>query len=149
MIMNLQPKTKVIKVLLVDDSSTIIRGLEQVLKKIFLNPLEILVANDGKAALEQLACNRDIEFIFLDINMPVMCGDEFLKITRFNPIYNDIKIIMVTTESERKVVMQCMKIGSNGFIVKPFSFESIVKSLRPITERMGYEINDKDEVDFI
>jgi two-component system chemotaxis response regulator CheY len=141
---------KTVKILVVDDSATIVRGIIQVLSKIFLNPIECLSANNGKEALEVLACNRDIEFIFLDINMPIMHGDEFLKITRFNPVYNDIRIIMVTTESERKVVMNCMKIGANGFVVKPFTFDTIVKSLRPITERMGYEINDKDkEVDYI
>jgi len=96
---------RVIKVLLVDDSSTVVRALEQVLQKIFLNPLELISANDGKEALERLACNRDIEFIFLDINMPIMSGEMFLKITRYNPVYNDIKIIMATTESERKTVM--------------------------------------------
>jgi two-component system chemotaxis response regulator CheY len=137
---------KIIKILVVDDSSTIVRGLSQTLEKIFLNPLEVLTANDGKDALEVLACNRNIEFIFLDINMPNMNGDEFLKITRFNPVYNDTRIIMVTTESERKVVMGCMKIGANGFVVKPFTFDTLVKSIRPIAERMGYEINDKESV---
>jgi two-component system chemotaxis response regulator CheY len=139
-----QDINKEIKVLVVDDSNVIVRGLEQLIAKIFINPLKVLTASDGREGLEVLANNSDIEFIFLDINMPNMCGDEFLKITRYNPVYNNIKIIMVTTESERKMVMECMKTGSNGFVVKPFTFDKIVKSLRPITERLGYEINDKE-----
>jgi two-component system chemotaxis response regulator CheY len=133
-----------IKIMTVDDSTTIRRVFKNTLPRIFCDPIEILEAENGKEALDILKSNPDIVLIFLDVNMPTMKGDEFLQIMRANQDYNDIKVIMATTEAEKKTVMKIMKIGANGFLVKPFNFERVVKALIPIVGRMGIEINEED-----
>jgi two-component system chemotaxis response regulator CheY len=129
----------------VDDSTTIRRVFQNTLPRIFVDKIEILEAENGQIALDVLAKNKDTILIFLDVNMPFMKGDEFLEKMRKNPEYKDIKVIMATTEAEKRTVMKIMKLGANGFIIKPFNFETIVKALIPIVGRMGIEINEKDK----
>jgi two-component system chemotaxis response regulator CheY len=132
------------KIMTVDDSNTIRRVFANTLPKIFIDPIEIIEAENGQIALDVLANNPDTILIFLDVNMPFMKGDEFLKEMRKNPAYNNIKVIMATTEAEKKTVMKIMRLGANGFIVKPFNFEIVVKALLPIVGRMNIEINEKE-----
>jgi two-component system chemotaxis response regulator CheY len=133
------------KILTVDDSTTIRRVFQNTLPRIFIDKIEILEAENGREALNVLAKNPDIAIIFLDVNMPTMKGDEFLQKMRANPEYKDIKVIMATTEAEKKTVMKIMKLGANGFLVKPFNFERVAKALLPIVARMGIEINEEDK----
>jgi two-component system chemotaxis response regulator CheY len=134
----------VLKVMTVDDSSTIRRVFRNTLPKVFIDKIEIIEAEDGVQAMEKLQDNTDVQIIFLDVNMPNMKGDEFLAKMRQNADYNDIRVIMATTEAEKRTVMRIMKLGANGYIIKPFNFDTIVNALTPIVSRMGIEINEKD-----
>jgi two-component system chemotaxis response regulator CheY len=134
-----------LKILTVDDSVTIRRVFKNTLPRVFVDKVEILEAEDGAKALKVLEENEDIRMIFLDVNMPTMKGDECLEKIRANEQYNDIKVIMATTEAEKKTVMKIMKTGANGYLVKPFNYERVVKALLPIVGRMGIEINEKDK----
>jgi two-component system chemotaxis response regulator CheY len=133
-----------LKVMTVDDSNTIRRVFKNTLPKIFIDKIEIVEAEDGQEALDVLAQNKDTQIIFLDVNMPVMKGDEFLEKMRAMPEYNDIRVIMATTEAEKRTVMKIMKLGANGYIIKPFNYDTVVKALLPIVGRMGIEINEKE-----
>jgi two-component system chemotaxis response regulator CheY len=133
-----------LKIMTVDDSNTIRRVFKNTLPKIFIDKIEIVEAEDGQEALDVLAQNTDTQIIFLDVNMPVMKGDEFLEKMRTMPEYNDIRVIMATTEAEKRTVMKIMKLGANGYIIKPFNYDTVVKALLPIVGRMGIEINEKE-----
>jgi two-component system chemotaxis response regulator CheY len=133
-----------LKIMTVDDSNTIRRVFKNTLPKIFIDKIEIVEAEDGQEALDVLAQNTDTQIIFLDVNMPVMKGDEFLEKMRAMPEYNDIRVIMATTEAEKRTVMKIMKLGANGYIIKPFNYDTVVKALLPIVGRMGIEINEKE-----
>ena len=124
------------KVLLVDDSAIIRRVLKNSLGDLIPNA-EFVEAEDGEDAQRVLKNNTDTALIFLDVNMPKMKGDEFLAIVRKNPDYNKIKIIMATTEAEKSTVIKMMKLGANGYLVKPFNAEAIKKSVAPILDKMG------------
>lgn len=127
------------KILLVDDSGIIRRVFRNALSSM-LDEVEFVEAADGVDGMQKLKANSDVEIIFLDVNMPNMKGDAFLEKVRQNPDYNKIKIIMATTEAEKKTVIKMMKLGANGYIVKPFNAESIKNSLLPIAERMGIKL---------
>jgi two-component system chemotaxis response regulator CheY len=133
-----------LKVMTVDDSNTIRRVFKNTLPKIFIDKIEIVEAEDGQEALDVLDKNKDVQIIFLDVNMPVMKGDEFLEKMRKMPEYNDIRVVMATTEAEKRTVMKIMKLGANGYIIKPFNYDTVVKALLPIVGRMGIEINEKE-----
>jgi len=129
-----------LKVLTVDDSSTISRVYQNILPRIFKDKIEIIQANDGEEGLKHLKENQDIRIIFLDINMPIMDGKEMLLNIRKIKEYNQIRVVMVTTEAEKKVVMTMMKSGANGYIIKPFNFDVMTKSLSTILSRMNIEM---------
>lgn len=128
------------KILLVDDSSTIRRVLTNVLSRMFKEDVTFLEAENGEVALNVLRENAPIDLIFLDFNMPVMNGDEFLTAVRAMKEYNAIRIVMCTTEAEKSTVLSLMKKGVNGYIVKPFSPDVVRKAIAPIVARMGYEL---------
>ncbi len=127
------------KILIVDDSAIIRRVLKNNLLEL-LPESEFVEAEDGADGLAKLKNSMPVDMIFLDINMPHMKGDAFLKKVRERAEYNKIKIIMATTEAEKSTVIKMMKMGANGYLVKPFNAENIKRSLTPILERMGIEI---------
>jgi two-component system chemotaxis response regulator CheY len=131
----------VLNVLLVDDSVTIRRVLKNVLERLLgKSNINILEAGDGVDGLDQVKKNPDIALVMLDVNMPNMNGTEFLEKFRADASNNDKRVIMVTTEAEKKAVMKHMKLGANGYIAKPFTPDVMKKSLTPILGRMGIEI---------
>jgi len=131
------------KVMLVDDSKAVRHVIKNVLSRMLAEPQEVLEAGDGEEAMTLLQANSDTGMIFLDVNMPKMNGDIFLEKVRKIKAYNSIRIIMVTTESEKGKVVKIMKLGPNGFIIKPFTPESMRKSLIPIFARMNVELTEE------
>jgi CheY-like chemotaxis protein len=90
-----------------------------------------LRANDGYTALtllEELVVVPD--YIFLDINMPVMDGKEFLSLIKKDQRLKDIPVIMYTTSSEERERVAFQKLGAVGYIVKPTDFLSLVSALQ-------------------
>jgi len=124
------------KVLIVDDSNTMRRVLNMGISKTVTDiDFEILEAKDGKEGLEVVRANKDIDYIFLDVNMPVMKGDEMLKIMRSDPEIKHIKVIMQTTEGVREKVAQLTKMGISGYLLKPYTQDIIVALMQKLVEK--------------
>jgi CheY-like chemotaxis protein len=90
-----------------------------------------LRANDGYSALvllEELVVAPD--YIFLDINMPVMNGKEFLSLIKKDQRLKDIPVIMYTTSSEEREKATFQKMGASAYIVKPTDFTTLVSVLQ-------------------
>lgn len=119
------------KALVVDDS----KAIRQIERK-YLEELgfEVLEAENGKEALEVLKEHSDISLILLDWHMPVMNGYEFLKILRANPQYQEIKVMMVTTENQQKSVIDAIMAGANEYLMKPFDKEMLETKIRYLFE---------------
>ncbi len=124
-------------VMLVDDSITIRRVMKNVLMRLIKGELTFIEAGTGVEALALIKAHPEVKLILLDVNMPEMNGDIFLEKIRAQPEYNGVRVIMVTTEAEKKTVVRIMKIGANGYIVKPFTPQTMRKSLEPILTRMN------------
>jgi|GEM_PF-2014008 len=84
---------------------------------------EVLEAVDGAEALNMIH-EHDIDCVILDWNMPKLNGEEVLKYIRVFHKFDKIKIIMATTEAERTKVLNAIKSGADGYIVKPFNPET-------------------------
>ncbi len=110
------------KVLIVDDS----RAIREIEKK-YLEDLgfEVLEAQDGMEALKILEENPDITIILLDWHMPVMNGYECLLRIRSNPKWANLKVMMVTTENQKKSVVEAIMAGANEYLMKPFDREML------------------------
>ncbi len=107
------------KILIVDDSSTTRKIMRNIL--VSLNYHDILEAQNGSEALQKVYENEDINVLITDWNMPEMDGLELVKKIRCESKYEDMLIIMVTTEGCKPKVIESLKAGVNNFIVKPFT----------------------------
>lgn len=126
--------------MLVDDSSTIRRVLKNVMGRMFNEDVQFLEAENGQEAFDTLKKNTDISLIFLDYNMPIMNGEQFLVKVRSDKEFNGVRIVMCTTEAEKSLVVSLMKKGVNGYIAKPFTPEVVRRAIVPIVTRMGYTL---------
>ena len=105
------------KILVVDDSSTMRRIIKNTLTRIGYK--DLLEGADGIEGFEQYKANPGIDLIITDWNMPNMNGLEFVKLVRKENA--DIPIVMVTTEGGKVEVITALKAGVNNYIVKPFT----------------------------
>lgn len=110
------------RILVVDDSSTMRRILKTSLKDIGLK--NVVTADDGDAAWV-IVQQDSIDLILSDHKMPNMSGEEFLALVRGDEDYKCIPFIMVTAESFQENVMAAIKLGVSNYIVKPFSAEQL------------------------
>jgi len=115
------------KVMIVDDSSTMRRILKNCLTK--LNFETIVEAGDGLEAQLVLEQNKDVALALVDWNMPNMTGYELLQVIKANDDYKNIKVIMVTTESEKTNVVMAIKAGASNYVIKPFTPEIIAEKI--------------------
>lgn len=118
-----------IKVLVVDDSSTMRRIIRNTLSKVGFN--NVVEAENGIDALSKMRENA-IGLILTDWNMPEMDGLTFVKSVRGSDTFKNIPIIMVTTEAAKTEVVEALKQGVNDYIVKPFTPEALKEKVEKI-----------------
>jgi CheY-like chemotaxis protein len=72
------------------------------------------------------------DYIFLDINMPIMDGKEFLQKIKLIPRLRNIPVIVYSTSSNPLEIQTFKKLGADDFVVKPGSFKDLVNILKRI-----------------
>lgn len=121
-----------IKILVVDDFSTMRRIIKNLLRDIGFG--NISEADDGLTALPMLK-GGDFDLLITDWNMPGMTGLELLKAIRAEPKLRPLPVLMVTAEAKRDQIIQAAQAGVNGYIVKPFTAQTLKEKLDKIFER--------------
>ncbi len=117
------------KVLFVDDSPTMRRIIHNSLNKIGFEDANISEAEHGADALAKIEANPP-DLILTDWNMPEMNGEELVKAIReSDKPYKSVPILMITTRGMKDDVMTAVKLGVNGYIVKPFTPEVLKKKI--------------------
>jgi len=117
-------------VLVVDDNR-MMRGM--VSRAVGMSGLSIgtmLEAGDGKQALVAMRAEW-VDLVLLDINMPVMDGEEFLSQVRADPVLRATMVIVVSTESSQPRIARLKLMGA-GFIHKPFRPEQLVAAVNDL-----------------
>ncbi|HED09499.1 MAG TPA: response regulator [Caldithrix abyssi] len=117
------------KVIFVEDSPTMRRIIMNSLNKIGIS--QIIEAENGVDALEKIG-DQDVDMVITDWNMPEMNGEELVKELRGNSKYKETPILMITTRGMQDDVMSAIKMGVNGYIVKPFTPEVLKKKMGEI-----------------
>ncbi len=122
------------RVIIVDDSRAVIATAELALDemigsgtiefKSYLNPAELL------GALQ--AGSENFDLLISDVNMPEMNGLDLARAIKSDERYKTKPIIILTTESSEAMKMAGKEIGVTGWMVKPFSDEKMVKSLKMV-----------------
>ena len=121
------------KFLIVDDFSTMRRIIRGLLKEIgYVNADE---AEDGAVALEMLRGAR-YDFVVTDINMPNMNGFDLLAQIKKDPSLKHLPVLMVTAEARKEDIVRAAKEGAAGYIVKPFTRDTLEQKLRRTAPRL-------------
>ena len=125
---------KNMKILIVDDFSTMRRIIKNLLRDLGYNNTH--EAADGNTAWPMLK-NGDFQFVVTDWNMPGMQGIDLLKAIRLDDKLKHLPVLMVTAEAKREQIIEAAQAGVNGYIVKPFTAATLKEKLDKIFERIG------------
>ena len=123
------PPDPKMKILVVDDMSTMRRIVKSIIKQLgFANVEE---AENGQEALDKLRA-ESFGFVISDWNMPVMTGIELLRAIRADDKLKAIPVLMVTAEAQKENLVEAIKAGVSNYIVKPFTAEVLQEKMNKI-----------------
>jgi len=117
------------KILYVDDEETL-RVL--VKSQLMSEGYEVQVAEDGDVAVETLSRSPQ-DLVLLDIRMPRMSGVAVLEALKKKNIKP--RIIMLTAVDDLSVAIQCVKLGANDYLTKPFDLEHLLAAIKRVLAR--------------
>lgn len=103
--------------LVVDDSITERQTLSMIMQKAGHH---VIQAKDGQEALEQLQQGAKVDLIVCDLEMPRMNGLEFIGVTRQNPEFAKIPVIVLTSRTRDKYQRIAMELGASDYLTKPY-----------------------------
>jgi two-component system chemotaxis response regulator CheY len=112
-----------LNVLVVDDSAVMRRMIIRTLRMAGLPIGEVHEAGNGAEGLEQLD-RHWIDLALVDLNMPVMNGEEMIERLRANPELADVPIVVVSTDGSETRLAR-IRPNVNGFVHKPFTPEQL------------------------
>ncbi len=115
------------KVLLVDDDNRNSYALSKALKDSGMN---VIVAENGKIAIEKLEKEKDIDIVLMDVMMPVMDGYEATTKIRENPVYKDLPIISLTAKAMPEDKAKSLEAGANDYLTKPVNIDKLLDIVR-------------------
>ena len=118
-------------ILLVDDSGVSRDVVAQYLTR---NGFEVATATDGRDGLKRLREDPGIRLVVSDMNMPVMDGLTMAEKVRCELGNQDVRIVMLTTESNPKLRERGKAVGVNGWIVKPFKGDAVLATFKKLCE---------------
>lgn len=121
------------KIMIVDDDPNIVELVKKILE---LEGYESIGMTNPKEALTFIDKKwKELDVIICDYMMPDMDGLDFIKNIRKNPLYNNIKIIMLTAIDAFDIIKQSMILGVKDYIIKPFDPQEIIEAIEKIKER--------------
>jgi len=124
---------KNMKILIVDDFSTMRRIVKNLLRDLGFNNTQ--EADDGLTALPMLK-KGEFDFVVTDWNMPGMQGIDLLKHIRSDDQLKHLPVLMITAEAKREQIIEAAQAGVNGYIVKPFTAATLKEKLEKIFDRL-------------
>jgi two-component system chemotaxis response regulator CheY len=111
-------------VLIVDDSPILRAAVKKVVSLTGVPDDHIFQAGNGVEALEALN-QRWIDLVLLDLNMPVMSGEEFVQEVRQRPELDGLAIVIVSTEANQQRLARLAELGVTESLHKPFEPEDL------------------------
>jgi two-component system chemotaxis response regulator CheY len=120
-----------IRVLIVDDSSTIRRIISRCLERAEVGVSEVFEASDGREALDLLN-TQQVDVVLTDINMPNMNGLELLCEIKQSQQWAAIPVLVITPEGGEDAVVEAVNRGAAGYLRKPFNPTRLKSQFVPI-----------------
>ncbi len=122
------------KILIVDDMSTMRKIVMKACQAIGFT--DFADAADGSLAFEALERHPNVGLIISDWNMPNCSGLDFLRKVRGDARFKTLPFILVTAEAEKEQIIEAIKAGVNGYVVKPFSPDVLAKRLGEVHSKI-------------
>lgn len=113
-------------ILIVDDNPKNLQVLGKILKS---KQFRIEFAMDGPGALDWIT-TRNFDLILLDINMPGMDGFEVCRLIRAESEFDNLPIIFLTAESDRKSILKGFETGGQDYVTKPFDSKELAMRVK-------------------
>ena len=128
---------KSINVLLIEDNEgDIVLTTEAFEESKLINKISVI--RDGRAAINFFENLKDVserpDLVFLDINLPTASGHEVLKYIKSSEKHKRIPVIMLTTSSAEKDILQCYNNHVNCYISKPIDMDSYLETMAKIED---------------
>ncbi len=115
-----------LRVMVIDDSKTIRRTAETLLKK---EGCEVFTATDGFEALSKIADHRP-QIIFVDIMMPRLDGYQTCALIKNNQLYRSTPVIMLSSRDGLFDKAKGRIVGSEQYLTKPFTREELLSAIK-------------------
>ena len=115
-----------LKVMVIDDSKTIRRTAETLLKK---EGCEVVTANDGFEALAKISDTQP-DLIFVDIMMPRLDGYQTCSVIKSNKMFKATPVIMLSSKDGLFDKARGRIVGSEQYLTKPFTREELLTAIR-------------------
>ena len=126
-------------ILLVDDDPTIPEIIKKTLED---HGYTSIASNDGKECLDLInQQHNQIDAVILDIMMPEMDGRQTLKAIRKHKSAEELPVLMLTGENQLSDLSECLKLGANDYMLKPFEPSLLIFRLQKILLPREFEEN--------
>jgi len=119
------------KIMLVDDSTTILLSMSAILSKA---GYEVEKASSADEGLTKFIGGLKPDLLITDLNMPGMNGIEFIKEVRKLPAHRFMPILFLTTESQQSKRDEAKAAGASGWLVKPVSSEQLINTIKLVVK---------------
>ena len=117
-----------VKVMVIDDSNTIRRSAEMLLKQA---DCQVILAEDGFDALQKISIHQP-DLIFADVLMPRLDGYQTCALIKRSGIYSNIPVVMMTSKDTLFDRARGFAVGSNQHLTKPFTKESLLRTVEAL-----------------
>lgn len=114
------------EVWVIDDDEEMAHAVSLMLKLLDYHPMHFL---GPRPAAQALLAGKRPELIVLDINMPEVSGLDMLEFLRRRPEWKNLPVIMLSSEAADVMVDKAMKLGANGYVMKPVTIEELEKAM--------------------
>ena len=115
------------KVLIVDDSKTILKTAKLILQHLS----EVYMANSGELAIDILE-KKEMDIILMDVDMPGMNGIETVKIIKQKEETKNIPVVFFTALASKEIVSQCLELDKSGYVIKPYLPEELINRIKVV-----------------
>ncbi|WP_231458924.1 MULTISPECIES: response regulator transcription factor [unclassified Pedobacter] len=130
--------TNTFRIAIVDDHTLFRQGLANLLSE--FDEIDIIFqATNGVDMQNQIKAHPDVQLILMDINMPVMDGYAATRIVKKE--YPDVKVLALSMHEEEKAIIEMLKAGAGGYILKGSTPSDLVVAIKAIIEK-GFFINE-------
>jgi len=127
---------------LVDDNAQVREALEAMFR---LLGYTCRTFNAAPSAVEALLAGETPDLLFLDINMPGVSGMELLGFIRGRDAWKNLPVLMLTGETAENMVELAIRLGADGYVFKPVTFEQLEMAIPTAIERRRIAANRKPE----